>query len=264
MPYPETIDPSKHIAVGVALGRIAGISAINKFGCAGSVGLNVKSDLWDGADGVISTAIWIAPTQARVHNIVSTNAADDGAPVGTGMRTLRVYGLIDWDTPEVSEDITLDGTTTVATVNSYVIIHRMEGLTFGSGGTNAGVITATAVTDATITAAIVAGRGQTEMCIYGVPSTHSLALVSIMETVLRSAGSSVKLDADLQIKERADQADSGFITKEVFQFNDVAALHRIYGAYKLCTGPCIVKLQVTSDKASASVTGAFDGYLVQK
>jgi hypothetical protein len=148
----------------VAKGNVPGHSQIFKFGKALDCDSGVPTDIWDGADGVTSTDIWVPPTVARVHNLASSSDADNGG-TATGMLTVRIFGLTDWDTAEVTEDVTLNGTANVATVNSYVIINGMRGLTFGSGETNAGIITATAVTDATITAAIQVGRGSSAMCI---------------------------------------------------------------------------------------------------
>lgn len=260
MPRGLSSEPWYNFALGVCAGRLEGFSAINKFGCAPSIALDITTDVWDGADQVTSTAIWVAPTQARVHSLVSSDAADDGNPLGTGLRTVRVFGLVDWDTPEVTEDITLDGTAVVETVNSYVIVHRMQGLTFGSGGTNAGLITATADVDGTITAVMQPDMGQTAMAIYGIPSGQALALVGLFGTVLRLAGIGVKIDGTLQVKENADRADSAFITKEIFQFNDTMPLDRPYNPFKLCRGPCIVKVQATPDKVGVAVSAVFDAY----
>lgn len=244
-----------------ALGLVPGCRTVNKFGEAPDCDSGVPTDIWDAADGATSTAVWVAPTQARIHNIASSSASDDGSPVGTGMRTIRIYGLTDWDTAEVSEDVTLNGTTNVATSNSYVIIHRMEGLTFGTGKTNAGIITATAQTDATITAAIQVGMGQTLMLIYGVPSTQRIAIKTLKCAALRSA-SAVKGNGILLVKLRADQANTGFVVKEKVQFSDTVPSTHDYMPPKLFAGPCIVKLQVTTTLANTVVVGTFDAFVV--
>jgi hypothetical protein len=153
-------------------GHISGYRTVNKFGRANNVDA-APTDIWDMANTVQDEALWVAPTQARIHDIVSTDAGDDGDPAGVGARTLRVFGLTDWDTAEVSEDIVLNGTTNVPTVNAYVIIHRMMVLTKGATSVNVGNITATAQTDGTVTAEIYAGQGQTQMAIYGIPSTQA-------------------------------------------------------------------------------------------
>lgn len=109
--------------------------------------------IWGNAD-----AVWVPPTVARVHAIVSSDV-DDNSGADTGARTLLVTGFGTGWVP-LSEIVTLHasaGTTSVNTANSYLHIDRMEVLTAGSTGANEGLITATAATDATITAAIAAG-----------------------------------------------------------------------------------------------------------
>lgn len=249
-------------ALEVSLGNVTGYTKINKFGCAPDADSGVDTDIWDGADGATSTDIWVPPTTARTHDIVSTDANDDGAPVGTGMRTIRIYGLTAWNTAEVSEDIILNGTTNVATANSYVIIHRMKGLSFGSVASNVGIITATAQTDGTVTAVIQPGMGQTLMSIYGVPSIQTISIVGIFASILKSGGGSPKADMKLLVDERADQSDSGFLNKELFQLSTSLNIGRIYGVPKTFAGPCIIKMQVNTDTINSVVTAEFDAYVV--
>lgn len=247
----------KDFGLEVALGNVPRYGREMKFGKAPDVGSAVVTDIWDGADAVTSTPIWIPPTTARIHDIVSTSVADTSA--GTGLRTVRVSGLTSFTTAEESETITLNGTTNVPTVKSWVIIHRLESITFGSGATNAGIITATAQTDATITAAMQAGFGQSLMAIYGVPSTKRMNLTLIDASALKG-GVAVTVDITFVVNERADQADSGFITKFIFS-TESAHMLSIDPPLPV-PGPAILKLQAESDQSNAAITGAFNGYLV--
>jgi hypothetical protein len=103
-----------------------------------------------------SDTAWLPPTAARVHQIVSGDVKDDGSPAGVGAQTVRVTGINGSGLP-TSEVVTMNGTTNVATVNSYLHISELRVLTVGSDLDNAGAITATADTDTTVSAAIVAG-----------------------------------------------------------------------------------------------------------
>lgn len=247
-------------ALEAALGRIPGYGTLFKFGEALDCDSGVDTDIWDGADGVTSTDVWVPPTQARIHNITSTSIADDGAPLGTGLRTLRVYGLTDWDTKEVNEDIIMDGTTPVATTNSYVIIHRMHGLTYGSGGANAGIITATAATDATITAAIQVGNNQTLMAIYGFPSTQKLCITQLTSAMLGTATASA--DMKFLIRSNADQSDSGFRIVTVYNIDNAGSWIQGFDPPEQLSGPMICKVQANSNTNNSIITSTFSGYLV--
>ena len=130
----------------------------------------------------------------------------------------------------------------------------------GPTGSNEGIVKATAVTDATITAAIQAGRGQTLMAIYGIPVNKALFLTSVVAEAI--ANSSANAEITLLVKENADQAGAGFIVKEVYRLTETAPVNRVYRVPKKIQGPAIVKLQARTDAADTEVVGAFDGYLV--
>jgi len=149
------------LGLSIARGEQSGWSYMLKFGRHSDVDTGAAEDIWDG------NSAWTPPTTARVHNIASSSANDTAA--GTGARTITVIGL-NGSFVVTTENITLNGISNVPTVNSYVIIYRMFVLTAGSGGTNAGNITATAQTDATLTAQISTGLNQTLMAIYQIPA----------------------------------------------------------------------------------------------
>lgn len=238
-------------------GNIDGYRTVNKFGRANNVD-GSPTDIWDMANTVDDQAIWIAPTQARVHDIVSSSASDDGDPVGVGARTLQVFGLTDWDTAEVSEDITLNGTTDVATANSYVIIYRMRVLTKGATSVNVGKITATAQTDNTITAEIYAGQGQTQMAIYGVPSVQAAYMNSFWASINRATTG----DVDIFLLVNPEPADEllNFLLKHGFGVSSTGSSyvrHPFDPCYKV-PGPAIIKMQGRGSPVNMDVTAGFD------
>lgn len=240
-----------------AKSRYVGYVAVNKFGRNPVIDTATDpEDVWD-AGGV-----WVAPTVARVHNLVS--GSGDDAAAGTGMRTVQVYGLTDWDTAEVWEIVTLDGASTVATINSYVIIHRMKGLSFGSGGTNAGAVTATAVTDATVTASITAGKGQSLMAIYGLSSGEDFYATGWYLGMNRTAASAASADVDFLVMENADLTDSGFVVKHHLGLASAGSSHisHKWTPPLKITGPAIIKIQIENVSANGTdISSGFDGVL---
>ena len=88
------------------------MSAVNKFGQATNGVQVTDTDIWDRADAAATQQIWLGPTSARIHTIVSSDAADDGAPegAGAGAQAIRIWYLPDWDTKEAVEDVVLNGT----------------------------------------------------------------------------------------------------------------------------------------------------------
>ena len=102
---------TEDINLAIAQGDRSDLSQVNKFGRSTNVDNGVTTDIWDRANATDNQAIWLPPTVARIHDIVSTDAGDDGSPVGAGARTLLVCGLTSYSAKEVSETIIMNGTT---------------------------------------------------------------------------------------------------------------------------------------------------------
>ena len=146
-------------AIHIARGAVAQTSHINKFGYNTSVGTNFETITDLGGDQYY-------PTSAGIVSVVSSDANDDDGD--TGARTMEIQGL-DGNYEEISETITLNGTSAVTTTASFHRVFRMRVLTAGSSGTNEGNITASIGGNdvARITAA---NGGQTLMAVYTVPA----------------------------------------------------------------------------------------------
>lgn len=238
----------------VSKGNIAGHAEVTKFGRNTDIDTTAE-DIWDGG------GIWVAPTTARIHNIASSSANDTSA--GTGARTIRVFGLTSWSTAEVSEDITMNGTTNVPTNNSYVIIHRMRVLTKGATATNAGTITATAVTDATVTAQINPGEGQTQMTIYGIPSTQTAYMYDYYATALK-ANTTGAVDVSLRFNPEPDVQLTNYLVKHTVGLimAGTSALTNEFRPPNGFTGPGILKIQAIGSANNNDISAGFNLVLV--
>lgn len=124
------------------------------------------------------------PAVASVLDIVSTDAAD--ASAGTGARTVFIEGL-DGDYNVVSETVTLNGTTNVSTVEEYLYINQFYVATAGSGGANAGTITAKLST--TLYDLIAIGYNQRTTAHYCVPAGYTAYMVTGVVTAGQASGS---------------------------------------------------------------------------
>jgi len=245
-------------ALNVPAGLVVGHYAVNKFGRTLNADDGVLTDIWDAP----AQPIWLAPTAARIHAIVSTSDVDGktGAPTAAGARTIQVYGLKTWDLAETSEVVTLDGTTAVNTAQSYVIIHRMKVLTSGASGPNVGTITATAAApDSTVTARITAGTGQTLMAIYGIPSTRSAYMTGYYCSIERDSPTGATIEGNLKYSMDIANNKTTYLVKHTWtQTVGGADIKHLYNPYNKFTGPGILKLMVTSDQNNTHCDGGFD------
>jgi len=258
-----SVDP----LIQLSLGNIPGQYTINKFGAAIDGVQTTATDIWDGADAAATQQIWVAPVAARKHNIVSTSANDDADPAGSGAQAVQIWGLTSWATPESSEIILLNSTDSVPTINDYVIIHRMKVIENDSTyNINAGDITATTTFEGTKTAIIQAGEGQTLMAIYGIPSTKTALITSFYLNIHDNANPSTAADIDFKLlmNERPDLNPLTFLNKHSGGSVSLGSsnIQIPFKPYKMCSGPCIIKLQATGSVADLYTSAGFNLILI--
>lgn len=159
----------------VALGRVNGAVSLPLIGVNGAVATTYET-LWD------ESTVYAFRSTATAHTISSASANDTSA--GTGARTVRVTGITDTSFTETSEIATMNGQTGVNLVNSYVSINKLEVLTAGSGGTNAGIIYVgtgmiTTGKPAAVEGLMAASNSVSTSFVYAVPSGKTLLLYGI-------------------------------------------------------------------------------------
>lgn len=143
----------------VSAGNISGVMSVHKFGRTVDVS-SFPSTVW------FTGGLYTWPTMAATMAIVSDSAAD-ATGGGTGATQVYVQGL-DVNYANSSEYVTLQGTTPVSTVNSYLRLNRCVVTEAGSSGQNVGDITVTH--SGNTLATIEAGVCQTQLAIYTVPT----------------------------------------------------------------------------------------------
>ena len=260
----------RDFSTDASLGLVPGYRTENKFGQTDNLDAAL-TDIWDGSTVEIialgGSIVWVPPTQARFHAIVSSSLADSDVggenAQSTGMRTIDVTGLETWtSTAPTTETVILDGTTAVNTSNSYVIIYRMEGMTWGSGGVNAGSVTATATGDGTITAAITIGNNQTQMLIYGISSTMRLRVSDFRASLIKTTGAALRATGEVMwMTDPATNAanNTAWTNREHFEVTTDVRWFRPYDPPKKFNGPGILKIQMIGSTTDIDVISSFDG-----
>jgi len=160
----------------ITLGNVEGAFMVHKFGANDNVGTTLTP--------ISLSGNYQTPTTAAALEILSSNANDNSA--GTGARTVRIFGL-NSSGDEITEDVSLSGTTPVALSNSYLRLYRAYVLESGSYATQTtpsqlGTITirgagagATWSTISVIGGGF--GVGQTEIGVYTVPRGYNCWLL---------------------------------------------------------------------------------------
>lgn len=158
------------------------------------------------AVGTSYEAIWEAGGDYNFSVVgtpgISSSSAADASPSGTGARTARVFGLVAG--AEAYEDIALNGQTQVPLVSAFTSIWRVEVLTTGTGGVNAGdvyvatsAVTAGVPNTATaVHAKILAGNGATAMTVFRAPTGRGVYVLG-WSVSAESAASFTGLEAQV-------------------------------------------------------------------
>ena len=155
----------------VSRGQITGHVRFCPFGFNSAVGTSPET-MWTAG------ATYSYPSTATALTVVSSSTDDDGSPAGTGARTVTIIGL-DANYNEVSETVTMNGTTNVTTTQTFLRVNEAIVATAGSTGSNVGTITIANTTPVTL-AEIVATAGIAQQCVYTVPAGKSVYITRYM------------------------------------------------------------------------------------
>lgn len=170
----------------VARGNFVDAESINQFGRNPDIDAGVAEDVWETGGNYI----WQATAQTLT--IVSTSVNDDGAPAGTGLWNLIIYGL-DANFDQVQETVTLDGTTPVVTTQTFLRTHLAVGFEAGTTLANAGAITATYTTTGDPAFTVPAFQGRTTIARYTVPAGHTLMVTRVYGSISRTQSGTAEL-----------------------------------------------------------------------
>ena len=157
--------------------------AVNKFGYNNDVDTTGSEDMWS-AGGLYPCSTF---TTAQSLELLSSATADE-VTTGTGAWAVRINGL-DENKEDKTIEVDLDGTTAVAIPGTWLAINRANILEpSGTGGKNAGIISIRVAGGGTVVSEIPLGRGQTQQCVYRVPSGKTLRVVNVIAYTDASTG----------------------------------------------------------------------------
>jgi len=186
----------------LSLGHIEGYESVTIEGNNMDVDVGVE-DVW--SEG--GTLVYLSA--AEKMNIASASLND--ASAGIGARTLRISGL-DSSHDEISEEITLNGTTDVLTVNSYLRVIMLEILTAGSLGENNGAITATAETAGTVQCAMGATTGLSKNSHFTVPAGKQLIILAAeLNSTKLSGGQVPNMEINALVRKLGESPDAPWL-----------------------------------------------------
>jgi hypothetical protein len=159
--------------IQVARGLVPGCTSVNIFASSDSVKTIASAGdlqtLWQ----YTGTTAYAFPAAAAQMHLVSSSATD------TGTAAVLINGL-DSSWNAISETLSLNGTTVVTTVNSYLRINSIIMTTPATGQTsNVGIITLKNLANTITYASIQVGDGRSFMSLYSVPSGYTLYVQNI-------------------------------------------------------------------------------------
>lgn len=178
-------------------------------------------------------------------------------PSGTGSAVLHIKSAYKKsDGTAYTEFVILNGTTNVPTVNALYRINRMHGHGVGSNGSNVGTITATADTDATITAQINPNNGQTQMAVAYIPLGKIGLITNYYGSMFRSGAAKDAL-AELEMRSNLWGADSENLEHTIGVSVIGGVSYKIFNPYKVIGGETDVWLRINnvSDDNSIVLAG---------
>ena len=219
---------------------------------------SVSNTVLDDLSQIPGTTVIPRPAGIQLE-IISSDAADDGSPVGTGVRTVDVHYL-DTSGVEQEETVTMNGTTAVTTVATDIAdVQWIHTLTVGSAGVAVGNISLQGVAGGTVYEYIKAGGNQSLSCRYTVPTGKTGYIVGW-------SCSAIVKQIDFRLRATVERFDRTLVDG-VFLFQDTAVLLDGTSGFIPSSFPSIpaggrVKISGISAAAGGNGGGSFQIVLV--
>ena len=233
---------NNNLRESVALGHVEGWEIFRKFG--------MNPDVDAGTEYVWPLGTEMGYETSAAVAAISSDSVDDTS-AGTGAQKVMVQGL-DSNYIRVEEEVTLNGLTPVNTTQTFLRIYRMYNTDVGTGGVNAGNLTATI--SGTVSGYIEAIEGQTHMSQYTVPAGFTL----IINYVLFNAGRQANADLATQFQFR--HLDQGWRTfLDTFPYEGSFTLNE---PIIIVTEKSDMRVRLVGTAINTNCSTEYSGYLV--
>lgn len=236
--------------------RIDGQLLDTKFGVIQNISAG-DADVWEGGGSYTGQPEAFTP---EIVSIVSSDVNDTSE--GTGARTVTISGLKTSTSEEYeTETVSLNGTTSVETINSWWRIVRASVNTAGSTGSNAGTITINSqTTTANVFCTILPSYNQTLIAAYTVPYNYSMIIKSLHIGLSRANGGAGSCRAALQIR----KPNEVFQSKRVYEISNSAPVNIHYNGGIIATAGSDIKFRLFDVSDASSYVDASFEYLLVK
>ena len=238
----------------IAEGNISGHTAWSKIGYNGDVDVGTEDMISQGGQ----YAFRATETQMA---IVSSNDNDGktGGATCTGVRTVTLYYLDDEFT-EKTEDITLNGTTSVSTTATD--IYRVNSLRVKTCGTNGFAVGNITLATGGVTYGYIAlGQTRQRQCVYTVPKLKTLYITSISFSVGGATKEKAAVFTTLaKYDDKADVATTFFLPYTEVIIEDNAHSKQLEVPLKIVAGVDL-KVQVRGFVADCMCSCALRGWI---
>ena len=178
-----------------------------KFGRNPDVDTAAAEDIVDG--GGIFSGLPVVGTTSETIEVFSSSTNDTSA--GTGARTIRLVGL-DADGFRQTTDVTMNGTTSVTTTGlTWSTCSTMYVLTSGSGGQNAGIITARwTSTTSVVFHQLPIGQNRSANAAERVPAGYTRVIYGAQCKIAVTGGSSASANIRLLVRDTNTNSSAVF------------------------------------------------------
>jgi hypothetical protein len=239
-------------ALQVAIGNFPGTASLHKLARNADISSGADEDLWNvGGD-------YVFPDDAETVQVVSTLAADDGDPAGTGAHAILVTGL-DADYVLQNEVFVLNGTNAVTGTKLFLRVFSASIVTAGANGTNIGAISAVNTISGDDLFLLAAGKGLTTLGVYTVPANTTFLLTRVHGSILKKTSGAATIEFVVR------PFGGAFLTLGYagIHTNGTTWASVVYPVPVTFPEKTDIKMRASVTSANTDITGGFDGYLVR-